>query len=77
MRRALARVTTAGLMFGVLTLGAGAAMPATASIAYAAEGGASQSITVQAKARCRVMGPEEWYLITGQMTDYGGMLCVR
>jgi hypothetical protein len=64
-------------MLGALTIGGGMMAPATTSVAFAAEGGATQGATVQKKATCRVMGPEEWYLITGQMTDYGGMLCVR
>jgi hypothetical protein len=76
MRRAVAR-WTAGVLVGVLVLGAGALAPSTAGVAFAAEMASAQGATVQAKARCRVMGPEEWYLITGQMTEYGGMMCVR
>ena len=68
---------TALIVIGALTLGAGVVAPSTDSVALAAELPAAQATTVQKKATCRVMGPEEWYLVTGQVTEYGGMLCVR
>ena len=77
MRRTVTRWTATGLLVGVLALGVGALAPSTTGVAFAAELASAQGSTIQAKARCRVMGPEEWYLITGQMTEYGGMMCVR
>lgn len=30
-----------------------------------------------ARARCYVLDQAEWYLVFGELTDYGGMVCYR
>ena len=77
MWRTGARWTMVGLMAGVLALSVDAFAPATSGVAFAADLAAAQGSTVNRKVTCRVMGPEEWYLVTGLTSEYGGTLCVR
>ncbi|MCC6177306.1 MAG: hypothetical protein IT305_18560 [Chloroflexi bacterium] len=75
MKRNVVRLISASGLLIALTVGADAA---ATNVAWAAmDPSAGHEQTMRRKAVCRTMGREEWFLVTGQDSEYGGTFCVR